>query len=46
MQEKSRTAIIKFSINHFSASKDRFHNSQFGDELTNNKNTMTLEKTQ
>ena len=46
MQEKSGTAIIKFSINHFNASKDRFHNSQFGNKLTNNKNTMTLEKTQ
>lgn len=44
--EKSRKTALQSAISPSRVFKDRFYNSQFGNKLTNNKNMMTLEKTQ
>lgn len=46
MPEKSRNAVLLFAVSPSNALKDSFYNPQFGNKLTNNKNTMTLGKTQ
>lgn len=46
MPEKSRNAVLLSAESLSNAFKDRFYNPQFGNKLTNNKNAMTLEKTQ
>lgn len=46
MPEKSRNAVLLFAVSPSNAFKDRFYNPQLGNKLANNKNTITLEKTQ
>lgn len=46
MPEKSRNAVLLFAVGPSNALKDSFYNPQFGNKLINNKNAMTLGKTQ